>query len=941
MRGEIIALDIESTGLDLQVDEMIEIGLARCQGDEIIETYQTLIRPNGVIPDTVTVLTGITNEDVSTAPLFEDVEVNIREFIGQRPILAHNLDFDLKILRLYGLAEDVVALDTLEMASLLMPEAPRYNLGSLAEQLELETADDHRAHRALDDAIVCWRVYRKLYAKLMDVPLEILTELLQLGAGMDWPVLPVIKDVVAIRQQEGERAPEPFDANLALSQVQAQENDVPPPQGTPPTHFDIDAAAAMLGPDGPLAQHLPHYQHRIPQEDMLRAVSTMFEYQRHLVLEAPTGTGKSLAYLIPAAMWSMVHNKRVVISTYTLNLQDQLLQKDIPDLAEHLTWPLLASALKGRNNYLCPRRLHTLRRRRPTSADELRLLGKVLIWLSEGGNGEKHQINLRYPNESSVWVRLSAEDEECSVNQCQASMQGLCPFHSAHKKAENAHLLVVNHALLLSDMASPKHVIPEYDYLVVDEAHHLEHATTHSLSKQFDRFSIRRRLQDIGGVESGLLGDMLNILQKAVPEGYYIKLHNFVSLMENAAQDTERNIRIFFKDLMRVLDDGSQTYVDYNTDIIVRPEVRRRREWAEVVSDWNQLSTYTDGMVMAMAKIYNGVNTLITRYEDNIKQPDVLLSSLESAQEYLRGLHMFFDEFIQNPQLNTIYWAHLIHKTTSDHIILRSAPLHVGTLMNDYLWEKKKAILMTSATLRSNNTFDYIDDRLSAYDIDHAVVESPFDYRNSTLVYLPNDIEEPKQRAEYQSALEQGIIEVASVTQGRMLVLFTSRQHLHQTAQAVEPALAKQGIAVYDQASGSSRQLLLDNFKETEKAVLMGTRSFWEGVDIPGDDLSVVFITKLPFAVPSDPVFASRADTYGDQSFMEYNMPDAILRFRQGFGRLIRRNTDRGVVVIFDKRIISKRYGKLFVDSLPDVTLQRGPLNRLPHATRDWLNDAP
>ncbi|HQK05618.1 MAG TPA: helicase C-terminal domain-containing protein, partial [Anaerolineaceae bacterium] len=270
-------------------------------------------------------------------------------------------------------------------------------------------------------------------------------------------------------------------------------------------------------------------------------------------------------------------------------------------------------------------------------------------------------------------------------------------------------------------------------------------------------------------------------------------------------------------------------------------------------------------------------------------------------------------------------------------LALQAAPLHVGPLMEKYLWHEKASITLTSATLTANNEFEYIRSRLNADEADELVLGSPFDYENSTLLYLVNDIPEPAEASAYQREVESAIIRLAKATGGRMLVLFTSYAQLRKTAQAIGPAMADAEIQVYEQGEGASTNILLENFRGADKAVLLGTRAFWEGVDIPGEALSVLVIVKLPFDVPSDPIIAARAETFEDP-FNEYNLPEAILRFRQGFGRLIRSQSDRGVVAILDKRVLTKKYGRMFLDSLPECTRRVASSLELPAAAARWLN---
>jgi DNA polymerase-3 subunit epsilon/ATP-dependent DNA helicase DinG len=257
--------------------------------------------------------------------------------------------------------------------------------------------------------------------------------------------------------------------------------------------------------------------------------------------------------------------------------------------------------------------------------------------------------------------------------------------------------------------------------------------------------------------------------------------------------------------------------------------------------------------------------------------------------------------------------------------------------MERHLWYEKTSLVVTSATLSTGGEFDYLKERLNAYDVDELSLGSPFDYETAALLYLVNDIPEPGDRHGHQRALESGLINLCQATGGRTLVLFTAYNQLRETAQAITPILAKAGIAVFEQGQGASRHALLETFRSTEQAVLLGTRAFWEGVDVPGEALSVLVIAKLPFDVPSDPIVAARAETF-DDSFYQYSLPEAILSFRQGFGRLIRTQSDRGVVAVFDRRVLTKRYGHFFIDSLPPCTTRVGPLADLPRTAAQWLN---
>lgn len=290
--------------------------------------------------------------------------------------------------------------------------------------------------------------------------------------------------------------------------------------------------------------------------------------------------------------------------------------------------------------------------------------------------------------------------------------------------------------------------------------------------------------------------------------------------------------------------------------------------------------------------------------------------------------HMLMD-----PSPSLIYWLEM--QPNSGHLSLHAAPLHIGPLVEEELFQKKRSVVLTSATLRTSETFDFLRERLHAWDANELAVGSPFDYETSTLFYIVDDVPEPNEPG-YERAVAQAMTQLFRATEGRALALFTSYRQLRSTLRAIKAPLAQVGITVQAQGQGTSRAQLLENLRTGDRQVLLGTRSFWEGVDVPGDPLSCLVIAKLPFSVPSDPVFAARAETF-EQPFQDFMVPETILRFLQGFGRLIRARDDRGIVVCFDKRLLTKSYGPFFLESLPGPSIRRGPTTQLPRVAADWL----
>ncbi|NLX11920.1 MAG: DEAD/DEAH box helicase [Chloroflexi bacterium] len=935
MRDAIVALDLETTGLNKDEDAIIEIGAARFQDGELLDTFSYLINPGRNIPDKITALTGIRTEDLLDAPRINDVLPDLRRFIGTSPVVGHRIDFDLGFLNQYRVAQTNLAIDTYDLASVMLPTTPRYNLNHLTGLLNLEL---EQAHRALHDAIATGQLYWTLWQRVMNLPLLTLQEIVEACGDLNWSAAPVF--LAAFRERSRTALVEEPNLGVRTPLPLPYENVFQPPEkpgialepSGNPRPLDVDTVAAVVERDGAMAQVFPEYEHRPQQVSMLRAVATAFSQGDHLMVEAPTGVGKSLAYLIPAVYWAVQNGERVVISTATLNLQDQLIQYDLPVLARALRVPFRAAVVKGRSHYLCPRRLATLRRRKPTAVGELRVLAKILVWLLESTTGEKSEISLRGFEENVAWARLSAEDEGCTLDRCRTQMRGACPFYKARLEADSAHVLIVNHALLLSDVSMGSRVLPEYNYLIVDEAHHLEEATTNGLSFQINRITFQRQLSDLGDARRGLLGDVIRGTRGSIPPEYFKQVEEFVDIVSNTIRAMGHHVDGYFEMLYEFLDaTGAFRTGDFLTQVRITPELRQKPGWTYIEEAWHVLSQFTQEIAHAMRRL---TKALVGLRDFDVLDYDDLLSSVQAAARHLTAVHEELSAFSSEPLDNTIYWVQV--EQDRAQLSIHTAPLNVGPLLEEYLWQAKTSVILTSATLRTGGSFEYLRDRLNAFEVNEAVVGSPFDYKSTTLVYVPVDIPSPDRREDYQRAVERGIIELAAATNGRMLALFTSYAQLRQTAQAIAPRLALGDITVFDQSDGTSRQGLLDGFKQTEKAVLLGTRSFWEGVDIPGDDLSVLVIVRLPFSVPTDPIFAARSEQF-ENSFMQYAVPDAVLRFRQGFGRLIRTRNDRGVVVLLDNRVITKRYGQVFLDSLPECTVVRGRLADLPHTASAWL----
>ncbi|MCC6259462.1 MAG: DEAD/DEAH box helicase family protein, partial [Anaerolineales bacterium] len=683
---------------------------------------------------------------------------------------------------------------------------------------------------------------------------------------------------------------------------------------------------------GPFSQYFESYEHRPEQVEMLKRVANALSNGNHLMVEAGTGVGKSFAYLVPAAYFALQNNTRVVVSTNTINLQDQLIKKDLPNLKAALNLDLRAAVMKGRSNYLCPRRLEYMRTHGPKDANEMRVLAKILVWQLENASGDRNELNLTGPIEREVWTRLSAEDDNCTTETCMGRMGGACPFQRAKQAAQNSHLLIVNHALLLSDVASGNKVLPEYDYVIVDEAHHMESAITGALGFRLTQLDLERMLKELGGSSAGILGSALTDLHAALRPSDFGLLQQQIKRLTDQAFRLEQLSKQFFIILGEFINRQreGQPSNNYSWQLRILPATRTLPGWDAVEMGWEQVGETWGLLIKGLEELYKNFGELLAEGHDSLED---LIGNLSSLIRRMHEAETAASGLMHKPSNELIYWVEV--NPRGERLSLNTAPLRVGPLVEKYLWHEKASVILASATMTAHGEFQYIRNTLSADEVDTISLGSPFDYESSTLLYVANDIPEPNING-YQQALDKTIIATAKASGGRMLVLFTSYAALKKTAQAITNPLAREDIFVFEQGEGASPNALLESFKSTERAVLLGTRSFWEGVDVPGDALSVVVITKLPFDVPSDPIIAARSELYED-SFNEYYLPTSILKFRQGFGRLIRTASDRGVVVILDRRVLTKQYGRLFLESLPQCTARQGSINGLPKLTGQWL----
>ncbi len=940
-----ISLDIETTGLSSDRDAIIEIGAVRFKGDRVFDTYQTFVNPGRAIPYKIQQLTGIKPADIEDAPPIEAVLPDLLRFVGDNPIIGHNIGFDLGFLRKQGVFQKQPSVDTFELASVLLPHAGRYSLSALSDYLGVKMPSESQTHRALDDAQLARRLFEGLLDQARRLDSRILEDVAKLGAKSEWSLGLIFRDlsrerrssvpVGALGQQlaaKGLVTEQAADGGFTLM----QRDELPDPPLKPvenPTPIDTVKLCKMLEPEGLFDKSFSGFEYRSQQVDMLANVAESLNAGQHLLVEAGTGTGKSIAYLLPSIYWAYENGQRVVISTNTINLQDQLLTKDVPTLRKILPIDFRAVALKGRSNYVCPRRVKLLRDKSNLSPKEARLLAKLLIWLPSTTTGDREELFIPDFVEQALWSQVASDGGFCSPRYCTPDT---CFYARARQAAEAAHVIIVNHALLLADIAVDNRVIPEYKHLIVDEGHHLEDNITHQLSYATNQRNIEQMLRELSqplrGSDKyvGLVNEVARRCISVVPPSLKDDINDIAHKSHQAVERATKTIGQLFQALNAFIAEYWRGSI-YNIKVRLTDHARSQAAWSNVELAWdNSRSTLSD-VSQALGILY----TMLTELEGyDVPNWEDLLATLSFSRGQIDALRGNVNTILGKPDQDRILW---VEQNPKNKVIsLHNAPLHVGSLVQNHLLEPKESVIITSATLRTSNSFDYFQERLGIWEAEEAAVGSPFDYTNNAMVYLPTDIPDPDTQG-YQKAVETGLIELVTQIKGRTLVLFTSYNQLRNTARSIKGPLAKVGIVVHQQGDGTSRRQLVENFKNADQAVMLGTRSFWEGIDIPGPALSCVVITRIPFAVPSDPIVSARSETF-DDSFSQYSIPEAILMFRQGFGRLIRTKEDRGMVAVFDRRVIAKNYGQAFLDSLPEVTERRGLLANLPEVAETWID---
>jgi len=943
-KNEYIVIDLETTGLDPATDKIIEVAAVKIKRSLIVDEFSSLIDPQILITEEISLLTGIDNTMVEGQPKIEEIIPALRDFIGASTIIAHNAPFDSAFLEPF-LKSSRGWLDSVVLAQIAYPKAGRYSLEKLTRLLEI---NNNAAHRALSDALATAELFLAIKKRLAELSPSTKKLLAQIGEGDQSGLGRFIMEQTSCASGSGKKQIQAFTDFPA---TEAQENRETLKDERSRSVYDReideeyrlseDEIASYFSPEGLYEQRLEGFEDRPQQLEMALAVAESFNEKQHLIVEAGTGTGKSLAYLLPAVLFALNSERQVAVSTHTINLQEQLLKKDIPMLQKLLGRSLVAAVLKGRGNYLCRNMFNSISRH---PGDNIRyFLMRLAVWLGETEEGDSAELALN-GFEKWKWNLICAGRENCAAPHCSYAKTS-CFVARCRSRAEKADLIILNHSLLLSNTSMERGFLPPLPYLILDEAHHLEKVAEDQLSVTVDFYTLLGLTGRLKRSERGRAGGTLEFIRK--------QLETLIIADEakTSCQDKIEAIGIHLDYLMpeaeeffRLMRDialpeaGCQGY--YPARLRVLPALRLKPLWQLLINAGNSLQAGLNSLTKELLAVVE----LLLLAEIEAEQAVSGKEELKSIAMQLRETSQTIEACLEKDAENHVVWIEFIdpEKWPSLHM----APLELGEILKSSLFDQAESIVLTSATLTAAGSFTYFKQRVGLDLLEESpremVLPSPFYYQDQALFAICNDLPDWSKDSEYRcrEAIAKALIELLEASKGRALVLFTSHDQLKAVYEEIKRPLAQKGITVLAHGISGNPAVLLQWLKKEEHCCILGANSFWEGVDVVGSALSMVIVVRLPFWPPNTPTIAARMekiDAEGKSSFAEYSLPQSIIRFKQGFGRLIRSCEDTGVFCVLDKRICEKQYGRTFIKSLPSMTRLVAPTEEVAEAVRRWL----
>jgi len=925
-----VVIDLETTGNSpADDDKIIDVGIVVIQNDVIVDQYSTLIHPGRNIPPFITNLTGITNDDVRNAPSFHKKAADIANYFTNSYLVAHNVPFDVGFLNAELIQANMTPLqnpmiDTVELSRILYPKSPGYKLSQLADHLNLT----HDApHRALSDAVVTAHLFLHIKQKLKTLPYETINHLLSLEKHLHSDLYHILFDCKQ-RLASLNNPPNIVSfGGIAFQKFAKQTSTNDETYNESFGHYLDD----IYGVGGTMQQHIIGYEKRTGQREMSEYVYDAFQAKDHALIEAGTGTGKSIAYLIPALYEAVTSGERIVISTHTTQLQTQLLEEEIPLVKNLVPFNFTTVLLKGKSHYISLERFQrALMSKQKNNYDIALTKAIILVWLTETCTGDIDEIQL--PSSGYAFFRsISAESEE-SIDPKSPWFQWSY-YQRVKKRAQQADLIITNHALLCTDIYYEYQFIPSYRKVIIDEAHHLKDNASRQYGRHIDYLSMNYILTRMKATNDR---KWLNNLMSKYPNiDHMFSLPKWNHLVEKALYDVDEFFRTIFQYVLRQ-EKKHRSFSDIGRIQYRFLNHKEEETYWQLLTDMAERITFTlNDMIKQLTHIVK-VDALDKYDEDDLKN-------------YIKTLQQFIDTmnclFLNENAQQMIKWIEIDAYGAKNAVYVYSEPKDVSThLMKDF-FHQKESVILTSATLTIRRSFAFMQKQLglSSDEVKTHMIDSPFPYDRQVQLLIPNDFPSIKTSEidDYVYSTCEAILSLAQITKGRMLVLFTSYDMLNKAYHLLKDTLdLNEYMLIAQGISSGSRSRLKKNFQTFEKSILLGTSSFWEGIDIPGESLSCIVIARLPFQPPHHPVYEAKSEHFkklGKNAFFELSLPHAVIRFKQGFGRLIRSTKDRGIVFVCDSRLMTARYGKFFLESIPKVPTTYDSTHQLMKKVEEWL----
>jgi predicted DnaQ family exonuclease/DinG family helicase len=896
-----IAFDLETSGLN-ETDKIIEFGGILVENKKIKDTYQTLINPGIEIPLEVYILTGIDKSEIIGAPSLQKVKDSIIDFIGERTLIAHNAPFDVSFLHREGIGIDNTILDTLEISQILLPFLSDHRLETIYHFFETGTPT---FHRALADAQATSQVFLQLLEIIETLPHSLLENILRILETVENNSHSIFQHSF-LTSLSTQRKKETSKLRNLFTVPENVHEEYPDGETAPrnPTEKTVEE---ILSSEKILSRSIPHYEKRKEQIDLSKVIMKSLKDNEILISEAGAGVGKTFAYLVPTILWSNYHDERILISTYTKTLEDQLFYKDIQNLSKMLKVRIKSTLMKGRNNYLCVKNYHSMFKEdfQFLNENERKELLKIIVWkeLTHTGDISENNSFRRYWNQS-LWSRLSCDTRDCEMNKCRFSAE--CYLLRIRKESLTANIVTLNHSLLFSDLVAEQRILGDYERLIIDEAHNIEKAATDFLGSHVSSFQIQFFLDRLHRKGKGILITVQNLLSFFEDKEERL---SFETVSRTIGEVDES--RKILTELIEMVQEELE-----NSEYRGKLRLQKDDDFVENIISMNEeLHTKLRNIIQICHTIVNlfSQDTSRSSQKETIEDlKDILLYAQENVEVFYTILSCRGENFC--------FWVE--PSTSGNHFILVAAPIVVSGILQDKLFKNLTSGILLSATLCVENSFTYFKERFglsSLPQVHEFRTGTPFDFKKQTLVLLPTFISSPQYNEFFIDIVDILRKTILSTRKGT-LVLFTSYKLLNDTYYNLVETLHQNKIHLLAQGHSGSKSTLLREFKKEKESVLFGTYSFWEGVDIPGDSLENLIITKLPFPSPKEPIIEARSEfseERGLNGFHSIFIPETIIKLRQGFGRLIRSKKDRGIIILLDTRLVKKRYGMKFLNSLP------------------------